>query len=156
MPTWYRLWITSIHDSFAVNCSRPVWSKLKSARIPIPTARLASDAISAVTLAASSSAFGRSSTTAMPTSGMNTARVSAQSSNQSIAVRPLRLGDVDDVDGEREQRHPGEQDQRVTLHAARLDLADLATGQTGLDGDAVDRAVDDPLVEDVVGRRGRA
>ena len=88
MPTWYRLWMTSIHRSLAVNCSRPS-SRLKLARMPMPTAAVTRVVSSATTLIRLSSAFGISSTITMPTSGMKTASVSAQLSNQSIGTIPL-------------------------------------------------------------------
>ncbi len=88
MPTWYRALITSIHGSFAMNCSLLEWSKLKSAMIPMPTPRVASVVTSATTLAAVSSAFGSRRMMASPTAGRKTASVSAHSWNQFIAFLP--------------------------------------------------------------------
>ena len=51
----------------------------------MPTAPVTTAVRSAIALIAVSWARGISSTSAMPTSGTNTASVSAQSSNQSIA-----------------------------------------------------------------------
>ena len=59
--------------------------------MPMPTARVTRLVSSATTLISSSSAFGISSTIAMPTSGTKTAKVSAQSSNQFIAGFPSAI-----------------------------------------------------------------
>ena len=55
----------------------------------MPTPSVASDVTSVTILISSSCALGMSSTIAIPTAGMKTARVSAQSSNQSIESSPL-------------------------------------------------------------------
>ena len=55
----------------------------------MPTASVTSDVTSVMTLISSSCARGTRSTIAIPTAGMNTASVSAQSSNQSIESIPL-------------------------------------------------------------------
>ena len=83
----------------------------------------------------------------MPTAGMNTASVSAQSSNQSIETIPLSELDVGDEQGEAQEPHRREQEQGVALHAARLEVAQEAAGLAGDLGEAVDRAVDDLLVD---------
>ena len=55
----------------------------------MPTASVTSDVTSAMTLISSSCARGTRSRITIPTAGMNTASVSAQSSNQSIESIPL-------------------------------------------------------------------
>src|SRR4051794_3368748 len=127
--------------------------------------------MSATALTAVSWARGTNITIAMPTSGMKTARVSAQSSNQSICgvsptlrvahcsagvpasrtlAPPLALQDVDQVDRQPDQADAGQEQQRVALHPARLHLAQLATGRPRFTSEVVERAVDDFLVEHVV------
>src|SRR5882762_6633708 len=104
----------------------------------MPTAPVTSAVASVTTLIAVSWARGSISTRAMPTSGMKTASVSAQSSNQCIGVQaPCRrtgvrntgLGNtasedmsqnVDQEHGESQQPHREEEEQGVALHATRL------------------------------------
>src|SRR3954464_8744480 len=138
-----------IHSSFAWNWSRPS-SRLKLARIPMPTAAVTRVVSSATTLIRPSSAFGISSTIAMPTSGRNTASVRAQLSNQSIEVIPLD-SDVCDQEQQSEKPHHCEHVERVPLHSSRLEVPQETTALAGDLGRPVDRAVDDLAVEVVVG-----
>src|SRR5438105_12505746 len=137
--------MTSIQRSLAWNCRWPS-SRLKLARMPMPTAVVSRVASSVTILIRFSSAFGISRTITMPTMGMNTASVSAQLSNQSIGTIPLGSG-VGEQDGEAQQRHRGEHEQRVPLDAARLEVTQETTALAGDLGHAVDRAVDPLLVE---------
>src|SRR3954451_3231533 len=95
-----------------------------------PTARVTAVASSATCLMSSSFAFGIARTTAMPTMGMNVARLSAQESNQSIGKPPvLPLGEED----QRQAEEPdgGEEHQGVLRAAARLDEPQDAAGLRG-------------------------
>src|ERR1700730_17569222 len=119
--------------------------------MPMPTAAVTSDATRAVVLTACSYPRGMNSTAASPTSGMNTARVNAQSSNQCMACRYLASEDIRQEHGEAQQAHTEEEHERVPLHASGLDSPDLAARRVGLVRESVDRAVHPPLVDHVVG-----
>src|SRR5262249_23054278 len=98
-----------------------------------------------------SSARGITRTIAMPTAGRKTARVSAQSSNQLIATNLLFVpSDVEDEEQEAQEPDSREQEQRVPLHAPRLQVPEEATGLAGHLCHPVERTVDHPLVDDVV------
>ena len=99
----------------------------------------------------------------MPTNGGKTARVSAHSSNQFIAVPPrghecpLFSHSVQLKITRARANSPDrrEHDEGVPLQADRLDVEQTA-GLTGLLGDPVDRAVDHPLVDASIRRLPRA
>src|ERR1700694_2119409 len=101
----------------------------------MPTAAVTSDVTSAVVLIACSCARGMNSTAASPTSGMNTARVNAQSSNQCMACRYLASEDVRQEHGEAQHGHTEEEHERVPLHAPGLDAANLAACDVGFGGE---------------------
>src|SRR5258705_3335806 len=141
--------MTSIQRSLAWNC-RPPSSRLNLARIPMPTAAVSNVVSSAAPLIRFSSAFGIISTMIMPTMGMKTASVRAQSSNQSIGTIPLGSG-VGEQDGEAQEPHRSEHEQCVPLDAARLEVAQETAALAGDLRDPVDRAVDTLLIQGVVG-----
>src|ERR1043165_7623719 len=115
-----------------------------------PTAIVSRVVARATCLMSSSFAFGIARTTAVPTMGMNTARLSAQESNQSIGGPPvLPLGEEDQRQAE--QADGGEEHEGVLLDPARLGEPEDAAGLGRADADPVDDAVDALLVDDVVG-----
>src|ERR1022692_2754463 len=151
IPMWYRALMTWIQFLSTLNWSFPPFPKLKSARIPIPTTSVASEAISAVTLMACSWARGMNSTAARPASGMNTASVSAHSSNQCMASRYIASEDIRKEEGKAQECDSAEEQERIPLHLPGLDATHLVAGDAGLVGQPVDTAVDDALIDDVVG-----
>src|ERR1022692_3304023 len=128
MPMWYRALMTWIQFLSTVNWSFPPFPKLKSARTPMPTARVATEVISAVSLMACSWARGMHSTAARPTSGMNTASVSAESSNQCIAALYLASEDIRKEEGKAQEPDTAEEQQRVPLYLPGLDTTDFVAG----------------------------
>src|SRR2546423_8163504 len=115
-----------------------------------PTAIVSSVVARATCLMSSSFAFGIARTTAVPTTGMNTARLSAQESNQSIGEPPvLPLGEEDQRPGQ--ETDGGEEHEGVLLDAAGLHQPEDAAGLRRANADPVDDAVDALLVDDVIG-----
>src|SRR4051812_25968622 len=114
--------MTSIQLRFTSNCGTRVLSKSNRVRTTTPTASVTRLVTSAVSLCSSSFAFGMSAMTATPTSGRNTASVSAQSSNVFMGSL-LPLGEDE---GEREHADGPEHEGRVLLHATGLDVTEEA------------------------------
>src|ERR1700710_2005380 len=112
--------MTSIQCLLTSNCSARPLSKSNFVTMPTVTAKVASVAISATNLIASSSARGMSITTTAPTAGIRTVRVSAHESNQFIEPIPLRLRE--DPQRQGEEPHRQDQDQGVKLQPASLDF----------------------------------
>src|SRR5437660_11442820 len=114
-----------------------------------PTPIVRSVVARATCLMSSSFAFGIARTTAVPTMGMNTARLSAQESNQFIGEPPvLPLGEEDQRQAE--QADGGEEHEGVLLDPARLHEPQHAARLGGRHADPVDDPVDALLVDDVV------
>src|SRR5712691_1929626 len=105
--------------------------------MPTPTPSVTSDVTSAVTLMACSCARGITSISPIPTSGMKTARVNAQSSNQFMCVLPFDSEDSGEEQREGEQPYRGEQEQGVALHAPGLNGAQRTAGIAGAGGKRV-------------------
>src|SRR5690348_9852829 len=104
---------------------------------------------SPVTLINGSSVRGMKRTTAIPTAGMKTTRVSNQASNPCAISRfPLTREPQDEA----EQPHRGDDEQRVELQAAGLQLARRAPRFRCTGRDPVDRAVDGVLIDVAIGR----
>src|SRR5918996_449083 len=143
MPPKYRASITDIHEASTLNCRAP-----RASAAPNAPGACASNPNSMATPMASGMAVNRMprlrvslsrspgtrATTSAPSVGRNTARVIAQSSK--LIVPPSDPGVDHGEDG-----HPGEQDDRVPLHVAGLDVAEQASGPPGADGHPVHRTV---------------
>src|SRR4029078_7879774 len=107
-----------------------------------PTARVVSRAM---ILCSCSSALGTSSMIATPTSGMNVASVSPQSSRNDFIGVPKLLDEEDEDQGE----HDGaaEEEGGVLLHPAGLDVAQRLARLLGARTGGEDEPVDDLLVD---------
>src|SRR5213080_3598020 len=84
---------------------------------------------------------GRSAIRSAPAAGVKTAIVTADRSQPLIRSRPREHDGQDD--------HAHDQERGVALHAARLEVPEDPTGETGTGPRSVDGAVDDAAVHHV-------
>src|SRR6266545_8418795 len=159
-----------IQVRFTSNCMVRPASKSKRASTPTPASSARKVTSTPASLARRSAAAGRAASSTAPARGRNTARVRAQSSNQSTPTPasfvhpglPLRYlspgppiacrSSPDHLDRHHGQAdHADEQRGRVPLGLAGLQVAQPAGELAGADGGAVDRPVDHALVDPVGG-----
>src|SRR5437764_951802 len=148
-PPKMRSWVPWASPALCC-CDRATMSKVWGSLLKNSARKLSS--VRAVVrrvacLMSSSLALGIASTTAIPTIGMNVARLSAQESNQFIGS--FLLGEENQRQAE--QADGGEEHESVLLDPPGLDEPEDPAGLRGTDANAVDDTVDALLVDDVVG-----
>src|SRR6266545_5191894 len=134
------------------NCMARPAPKSKRASMPTPTSRARKVTTTPASRARRSAAAGSAASSTAPTSGTNTARVRAESSNQ-FTLTASSFGSSPDhlARHHRQPDHADEDRGGVPLGLAGLQVAQPAGELAGADGGAVDRPVDHALVDPVGG-----
>src|SRR5438552_3332848 len=114
--------MVEIQLAFTSNCS-PRWApKSNPNSMAIPTARAAPVNRMPIALASRSWSLGRKARTTAPAAGRNTASEIADFSQPLIEAPRLSLEPLEPGDRHGEDRHADEQEHRVSLDVARLEV----------------------------------